>query len=35
MQFWEVSAQEFHDQFDPQPDDWAVDEDSEVVPEVE
>jgi hypothetical protein len=35
MEFWEVSAPEFFDQFEPQADDWAVDEDSEVVPEVE
>ena len=34
MEFWEVSSQEFFDQFDPQPEDWEfseVDEESENV----
>ena len=32
MEFWEVSSQEFFDQFDPQPEDWEfseVDEEAE------
>jgi hypothetical protein len=36
MEFWEVSSQEFFDQFDPQAEDWATDDDTEVfTPEVE
>jgi hypothetical protein len=36
MEFWEVSSQEFFDQFDPQPEDWVASESSEVfVPEEE
>jgi hypothetical protein len=30
MEFWKVSSQEFFDHFEPEADDWFVEEDTEV-----